>query len=44
LVRLERVKGFELASDEPWEPRQALGVHGQSQLPIRFMPVNRSLD
>jgi cytochrome P450 len=35
---LERVKGFELASDEPWEPRQALGVHGPSGLPIRFTP------
>jgi cytochrome P450 len=33
---LERVKGFELASDEPWEPRRALGVHGPSRLPIRI--------
>ncbi len=35
---LERVQGFELASTEPWEPRQALQVHGPSRLPIRFRP------
>ena len=39
---LERVKGFELASDEPWEPRKALGVHGPSRLPIRFTPGRRA--
>lgn len=33
---LERVQSFELASDEPWEPREALHVHGPSRLPIRF--------
>jgi cytochrome P450 len=33
---LERVEGFELATDGPWEPRQALFVHGPSRLPIRF--------
>ncbi len=33
---LERVKGFELAEEEPWEPRKALHVHGPSRLPIRF--------
>jgi cytochrome P450 len=33
---LERVKGFELASAEPWEPRKALHVHGPARLPIRF--------
>src|SRR5437899_6192444 len=38
---LERVKGFELASDEPWEPRKALQVHGPSRLPIRFTPGRR---
>jgi cytochrome P450 len=32
LTRLER---FELAGDEPWEPRQALHVHGPSRLPLR---------
>ena len=38
---LERVQGFELASDEPWEPRKALDVHGPSRLPIRFTPGRR---
>jgi cytochrome P450 len=33
---LARVREFELASKEPWEPRQALHVHGPSSLPIRF--------
>lgn len=33
---LERFKRFELASDQPWEPRKALHVHGPSSLPIRF--------
>ena len=27
-----------LASDEPWEPRKALHVHGPARLPIRFEP------
>ncbi len=35
---LQRVQRFELASDEPWEPRKALHVHGPSHLPIRFTP------
>jgi cytochrome P450 len=39
---LERVKGFELASDEPWEPRKALHVHGPIRLPIRFKPYSRA--
>jgi cytochrome P450 len=39
---LERVQGFELASDEPWEPRKALHVHGPSRLPIRFTPGRRA--
>src|SRR5205807_1371882 len=39
---LERVKGFALASDEPWEPRNALHVHGPSRLPIRFTPGRRA--
>jgi cytochrome P450 len=38
---LERVKGLELAGDEPWEPRQSLGVHGPSRLPVRFTPGRR---
>ena len=33
---LGRVKGFELTSAEPWEPRKALHVHGPARLPIRF--------
>jgi cytochrome P450 len=35
---LKRVKGFALASHEPWEPRKAFHVHGPSRLPIRFEP------
>jgi cytochrome P450 len=33
---LDRLKSFELASDQPWEPRKALHVHGPTQLLIRF--------
>jgi cytochrome P450 len=33
---LERFKNFELVSDQPWEPRKALNVHGPARLPIRF--------
>jgi cytochrome P450 len=36
---LESVESFELASNEPWKPRQAFHVHGPSQLPIRFVPI-----
>jgi cytochrome P450 len=36
---LERVDRFEPASDEPWDPRKALHVHGPSRLPIRFTPT-----
>jgi cytochrome P450 len=39
---LERVKGFELATDGPWEPRQAVSVHGPSRLPICFTPGRRA--
>jgi cytochrome P450 len=39
---LERVQGFELATDGPWEPRQALFVHGPSRLPIRLTPGRRA--
>jgi cytochrome P450 len=35
---LERVKNFQLASAEPWEPRKGLHVHGPTRLPIRFQP------
>lgn len=40
---LKRVQGFELASDEPWEPRKALHVYGPSRLPIRFTAGRRVL-
>jgi cytochrome P450 len=40
---LTRVKEFELANAEPWEPRSAFGVHGPSRLPIRFTPGRRSI-
>lgn len=33
---LERMGSLVLASDEPWEPRKALHVHGPASLPIRF--------
>jgi cytochrome P450 len=39
---LERLKGLELASDEPWEPRKGLQVHGPTHLPIRFEPGTRA--
>ena len=35
---LQRLRGFEPATDEPWEPRKALHVHGPARLPIRFQP------
>jgi cytochrome P450 len=38
---LERVSEFELAADGPWQPRQALSVHGPSRLPIRLTPSRR---
>jgi cytochrome P450 len=38
---LGRTKDIRLASDEPWEPRQALNVHGPARLPIRFEPGRR---
>ena len=33
---LAHFKQFELASDQPWEPRKGLHVHGPTRLPIRF--------
>jgi cytochrome P450 len=39
---LERVKGLELASNEPWEPRKALHMHGPTRLPLRFKPGRRT--
>jgi cytochrome P450 len=37
---LDRLDSVELAGSEPWEPREALHVHGPARLPIRF--VNRA--
>lgn len=33
---LGRTAKLERANDEPWEPRQALHVHGPAKLPVRF--------
>src|ERR1700735_1194458 len=33
---LARFKNFELATDRPWQPREALNVHGPAHLHIRF--------
>ena len=33
---LERFPNIELASDEPWEPRNALIVHAPARLPVRW--------
>jgi cytochrome P450 len=38
---LQRVRGWKLASAEPWQPRKALHVHGPTRLPIRFEPARR---
>jgi cytochrome P450 len=39
---LDRVKGVELASDRPWEPRRGLHVHGPTRLPVRFVPERQA--
>jgi cytochrome P450 len=39
---LERFKNFELATDQPWQPRQALHVHGPTSLPIRVEAGRRT--
>ena len=39
----ERLDSIALSSDELWEPRQALHVHGPARLPIRFTPAAREL-
>ena len=36
---LARLKDLELATNEPWQPRKALHVHGPTRLPIRFKPA-----
>ncbi|WP_437609757.1 cytochrome P450 [Sorangium sp. So ce834] len=39
---LTRLRGLELASKEPWEPRKALIVHGPTRLPVCFEPGSRA--
>jgi cytochrome P450 len=39
---LTRMRHIERTSTEPWEPRQALHVHGPTRLPIRFKPASRT--
>lgn len=39
---LGRVRDFDFASDQPWEPRKALNVHGPARLPIRFQARSRA--
>jgi len=39
---LGRMQSFELASSEPWEPRDALHVLGPNRLPIRFEAAHRT--
>ena len=39
---LTRFRRMELASEEPWPPRQALHVHGPASLPIRFQASSRA--
>jgi cytochrome P450 len=39
---LDRITDFRLASDEPWEPRKAIQVHGPSSLPILFSSRGRA--
>ena len=41
IASVERLRGLEPASGEPWEPRSVLHVHGPSRLPIRFHPGER---
>jgi cytochrome P450 len=41
---LSRLDGLALASDEPWEPRRGLHVHGPTRLPVRFRPGPRAAD
>ena len=35
---LTRLPDLRRASDEPWQPRQALHVYGPTKLPVRFTP------
>jgi cytochrome P450 len=40
---LERLRGFRLADERPWEPRKAFHIHGPTRLPIRFERARRSV-
>lgn len=40
---LSQLDDVRLASEEPWEPRGALHVHGPTRLPIRFKRKQRAL-
>jgi len=35
---IRRMDNIQLATNEPWEPRAGLHVHGPARLPIRFTP------
>jgi cytochrome P450 len=39
---LERLPGFALASDKPWQPREAFHVHGPTRLPVKFQAGRRN--
>jgi cytochrome P450 len=39
---LARFNNFELATDQPWQPREALHVYGPARLPIRFEADRRA--
>lgn len=41
---LERFGSFVLALDRPWQPREALNVHGPARLPVRFEPARFEVD
>jgi cytochrome P450 len=36
---LRRLTHFDYATSDPWPPRQALNVHGPTNLPLRFDPA-----
>lgn len=36
---LARANDIERATDQPWQPRKALHIHGPTHLPIRFTPA-----
>jgi cytochrome P450 len=39
---LTRLTGLRRSSDDPWEPRPALHVHGPNRLPVCFQPAEPS--